>query len=97
MVKLGVVTFPAEYNDKDYLSFIEDNGEETRYDLSEDEKFSLIQIELLKTEIITMCKYESNGNITYNYPPDKRNTMHDDRVFMFGLLCFYLAQLRRGN
>ena len=96
MVKLGVVTFPAEYNDKDYLSFIEDNGEEIKYDLNEDEKISLIQIELLKTEIITMCKYESNGNITYNYPPDKR-TMHDDRVFMFGLLCFYLAQLRRGQ
>ena len=97
MVKLGVVTFPAEYNDKDYLSFIEDNGNEIRYDLNEDEKLSLMQIELLKTEIITMCKYESNGNVTYNYPPDKRNTMHDDRIFMFGLLCFYLSQLRRGQ
>ena len=55
---------------------------------------SLMQIDLLKTEIITMCKYTDKGNTTYNYPSDKR-TMHDDRVFAFGLLCWYLAQLRR--
>ena len=23
--------------------------------------------------------------------------MHDDRVFMFGLLCYFLASLRRGQ
>lgn len=94
MVKLGVVTFPAEYDDKDYLYHINDDGTEEKYDLSSEEKISLAQIELLKTEIVTMCKYENAGNITYNFPPDKRNTMHDDRVFAFGLLCYYLAQLR---
>ncbi len=97
MVKLGVVTFPAEYSDKEYLSYIDDNGAERRYDLSPEERISLAQIELLKTEIITMCKYENTGNVTYNFPPDKRNKMHDDRVFAFGLLCFYLAQLRHGT
>jgi hypothetical protein len=96
MVKLGVVTFPAEYNDKEYLYYIEDDGTEVKYNLNTDEKISLSQIELLKTEIVTMCKYENAGNITYNFPPDKRNTMHDDRVFAFGLLCYYLAKLRHG-
>lgn len=97
MVKLGVVTFPAEYDNKDYLYYINDDGTEEKYDLSMDEKISLSQIELLKTEIVTMCKYENLGNVTYNFPPDKRNTMHDDRVFAFGLLCYYLAQLRHGE
>lgn len=96
MVKLGVVTFPAEYNDKDYLYFINDDGTEEKYNLSMEERLSLAQFELLKTEVVTMCKYESQGNITYNYPPDKRNTLHDDRVFSLGLMCFYLAQLRHG-
>lgn len=97
MVKLGVVSFPAEYDGKDYLYYIHDDGTEEKYDLTTEEKISLTQIELLKTEIITMCKYENAGNITYNFPPDKRNTMHDDRVFAFGLLCYYLAQLRHGE
>ena len=96
MVKLGVVTFPAEYNDKDYLYFINDDGTEEKYNLSMEEKLSLAQFELLKTEVVTMCKYESQGNVTYNYPPDKRNIMHDDRVFSLGLMCYYLAQLRHG-
>lgn len=97
MVKLGVVTFPAEYNDKDYLYFINDDGTEEKYNLSMEERLSLAQFELLKTEVVTMCKYESQGNITYNYPPDKRNVLHDDRCFALGLMCFYLAQLRHGT
>ena len=96
MVKLGVVTFPAEYNDKDYLYFINDDGTEEKYNLSMEERLSLAQFELLKTEVVTMCKYESQGNVTYNYPPDKRNVLHDDRCFALGLMCFYLAQLRHG-
>ncbi len=96
MVKLGVVSFPADSNGKDYIITIDDEGNESRYDLSLDEQFALIQIELMKDEIITMCKYSSSGNITYNFPPDKR-TKHDDRVVMFGLMCFYLSQLRRNQ
>lgn len=97
MVKLGVVTFPADWDGKDEIVRILDDGTEDRYTLSQDEKTALAQIELLKTEVVTMCKYTTNGNITYNFPPDKRNTMHDDRAFMFGLLCWFLAQLRRGQ
>lgn len=96
MVKLGVVTFPEDYDGKDYILSIDDNGNENQYYLSEEEKISLIQIDILKTEIITMCKYTDKGNTTYNYPPDKRS-MHDDRIFAFGLLCWYLALIRRGQ
>lgn len=97
MVKLGVVTFPADYDGKDYIINIDDEGNEDKYNLSADEQTALIQIDLMKTEIITMCKYTNAGNVKYDFPPDKRNTMHDDRCFTFGLLCFFLAQLRRGT
>lgn len=99
MVKLGVVEFPVAYDDisRDYVVFIDDEGVEQRKELSVEEQISLAQMELLKTECVTMCKYVSQGNVTYNYPPDKRNRMHDDRVFAFGLLCWRLAQLRRGQ
>lgn len=98
MVKLGVVEFPTDYDvSKDYIIFTDEEGVETRYDLSVEQQISLANFDLLKTEIVTMCKYVTQGNITYNFPPDKRNKMHDDRVFAFGLLCWYLAQLRRGQ
>lgn len=97
MTKLGVVTLPADYDGKDYILTIDDDGEEHKYDLSIDEQVALTQIDLMKTEIITMCKYTNAGNVTYNFPPDKRNTMHDDRAFVYGLLCWYLAQMRHGQ
>lgn len=97
MVKLGVVTFPQDYDGKDYILHIDDDGNEYQHNLTTEEQEALIQIDLLKTEIITMCKYTDGNNISYKYPPDKRHTMHDDRVFCFGLLCWYLAQLRRGQ
>lgn len=97
MTKLGVVTFPADSDGKDYILSIDDDGNENKYDLNLEEKDALTQIDLMKTEIITMCKYTSGGNVRYDYPPEKRNTMHDDRAFVYGLLCWYLAQLRRGQ
>lgn len=96
MTKLGVITFPADYDGKDYILSIDDDGNENKYDLNAEEKDSLVQIDLMKTEIITMCKYTSAGNVRYDFPPDKR-TMHDDRAFVYGLLCWYLAQLRKGQ
>lgn len=98
MVKLGVVEFPTDYDiSKDYVLFVDEEGNETKHDLTIPEQVALANIDLLKTEIVTMCKYTNLENVTYNYPPDKRNKMHDDRVFAFGLLCWRLAQLRRGQ
>lgn len=98
MIKIGVVSFPAEYDlGKDYIALVDDYGESVRYDLSPEEKVALTQIEALKIEITTMCKYINGDTVTYNYPPDKRTKMHDDRVFAFGLLCLYLARLRHGQ
>lgn len=97
MVKLGVVTFPADYDDKGYIQTIDDNGEEHIRHLSSDEMLSLAQISRVKDEIVMMCKYINGGTVSYNYPPDKRNKEHDDRVFTFALLCWYLAGLRRGQ
>jgi len=97
MTKLGVVTFPADCGDKDYIITIDDEGGEHTYLLTDEEREALLQIELMKNEIITMCKYVNAGSVTYNYPPDRRSTMHDDRAFTYGLLCWYLAKLRRNQ
>ena len=97
MTKLGIVSWPADTEGKDYIIKIEDDGSETRYDLNLEEQLALAQIELMKDEVITVCKYNTNGKITYNFPPELRNKKHDDRAFVYALLCWYLATLRRGQ
>lgn len=97
MVKLGVVEFPVDPEGRDYITYIDGNGKETITRLSPEQMIASAQIELMKTEIVTMCKYTTQGNVRYDFPPEKRTKMHDDRAFAFGLLCFYLAQLRRGD
>lgn len=77
MIKLGVVTFPAEYDtSKEYVFTIDDKGNEIKTELNFEQKVALAQIELMKTEIVTMCKYVTGGNVKYDFPPDRRNTMH---------------------
>lgn len=84
MIKLGVFTFPTEYDtSKEYVFTIDDNGEEQKTELNFEQKLSLSQIELAKTEIITMCKYVTGGNVRYDYPPEKRNTMHKPIIVHF--------------
>lgn len=101
MVKLGVVSFPVAYEGKPYVSrtIIDENGQEREkiITLTDQEQISLMQFELLKTELITMCRYVNSGNVKYAFPPDKQGRMHDDRIYAFGLLCWRLAQLRRGQ
>ncbi len=97
MVKLGVVTFPIDFDGKDYFINIDDNGNEVRYDLNDEEQLALVQCDMLKTEITTMCKYVNGGSIRYEYPPDKRNKVRDDRAFACGLITYYLQRLRSGH
>ncbi len=97
MVKLGVVSFPADPEGRDFITHIDDEGNDIVTQLTPEQMVACSQIELMKTEIVTMCKYVTQGNIRYDFPADKRNRMHDDRVFAFGLLCWYLAKLRRGD
>ena len=66
MVKLGLVDFPADYDGKDSLFYIDDEGNEINQPLTSEEQISLV----------TMCKYENAGSVKYDFPPDKRNKMH---------------------
>jgi hypothetical protein len=97
MTKLGVIEFPAEWEDRDYIVNIDNEGNEDIYDLTDDEKLSLAQISRMKDELVLVCKYVNKGQVSYAYPPDKRNTEHDDRAFAYGLFCWYLSSLRRGQ
>lgn len=97
MTKLNLIEF-TNYDNKDYILIETKNGEFETYNLSEDEKASLIQIELMKTEVSYMCRYDnSNGGVQYELSKDKKNTMHDDRSYVLALGAYALALLRRTD
>ena len=92
LVPLGCVKFSPVCPKFDTL--VLDDGTERK--LSKNEQNSLIQMDLMKEEIASMVRTKSagTGNITYQLPPEKKNKMHDDRAYVFVLMCLYLKQLR---
>ena len=66
--------------------------------LTDEEKMSLLQIELMKKEVSYMCRYDTpNGGVQYELAKDKKNTMHDDKAYTLALGAYALALLRRTD
>jgi hypothetical protein len=73
-----------------------DDGYERK--LSKVEQASLIQMDLMREEITAMVRVKTpTGGVTYQLPPEKRNTMHDDRAYVFVLACWWISQLREQD
>lgn len=80
MTKLNLINF-TDYDNKDYILIDNAKGEFETYTLTSDEQMALIQINLAKTELSYMCRYDNpNGGVQYELAKDKKNTMHDDRA-----------------
>lgn len=105
LMNLGVVRFPYQYNGQDFLKLFKgidpETGEELteNYTLSQDEILHLNQIDLMKTEICSIHKSTNaeNTSVTYALAKEKQNIMHDDRAYVFWLLCHRLYELRRNR
>ena len=98
MLNLNLIEFPEAYDGKDFVTTFDDKGREVQYMLSQDEKLALIQIDLLKEEMVNIYRFEStNGNCRYDLAPHKEAKMHDDRVFTLAMLAWLLQQIRREN
>lgn len=104
LMELGVIRFPYSYNGQDFLKIItgtNEDGEEIleTYELSDDEKIHLTQIDLMKTEITSIHKSTNaeNTSVQYALSPDKRNKLFDDRFYCMILLSHRLYELRRGK
>ena len=95
MCMLNLIKF-TDYDGKDQLSFIGKNGEIETHELNKEEKLALVNIELAKTELSYMCRYDTpNGGVQYELEREKRNKMHDDRAYTMALGAYALSTLRR--
>lgn len=102
LMDLGVIKFPYEYKGQDNMSIAKldgDNEEFVNYELSEDEKLALMNIDLMKNEITSIYKFENleKTSKTYSLPKDKEGKMHDDRFYTIIMLAHYLYEKRRGT
>jgi hypothetical protein len=106
MTGLDLVSFTSEYDMKGHITLFNNikdkdgNIEQISkmYKLSPEEELALKNIDLAKEEIVNIHKIKtSTGRINYSLPPEKKNKMHDDRVFCVAMLCWYLQQLRRKD
>ena len=110
LMELGVIKFPYEYKGQDIIQIpVVDTtkkfkrGEEQEtvesYRVSQDERISFTQIDLMKAEITSIHKFENPDKTTVRYalPKEKENTFHDDRFYTSILLAHRLYELRRAT
>jgi hypothetical protein len=99
-VNQGLVMFPKSLNAKDEMEIEEtdtDGNLTMRYEkVSFDEKVSLVQLDLMKEELIATQKYKKpNGTIQFDLSHEaKQKNMFDDRADVFCMICDRLMELR---
>jgi len=75
----------------------DEKGKPTREErkLGKDEIAAMVQIDLMKEEAVSIVRSKTPaGNITYGLPPEKKNKMHDDRVYVLAMFCWWVKQLQ---
>lgn len=91
LVPMGCIKFSPECPKNDIL--VLDDG--TNRKLAKAEIASLVQMDLMKEEVVAMVRTKTNnGNITFQLPVEKRNKMHDDRAYAFFMAAWWLYQIR---
>lgn len=104
LMDLGVLKFPYEYK-QEFISMAKSTDTDIdsevieTYQLTDKEILALTNIDLMKTEITSIYKYENAEKTTKSYAlaKDKESTMHDDRFYTVIMLAHYLYSLRRGQ
>lgn len=102
-VNQGLVIFPSSLNVRNELEFEEEREDGSMYMRYEkpslEEMDSLLQMDLMKEEILGMQKSKkTNGTIVIEQTPEaKSNNLHDDRSDTLAMLCFRLMELRASE
>lgn len=99
-----LIIFPKDSNGRGEMEFEETDAEGKvtyRYErLNKEELRAVVEIELLKYEIMAMekTKNTATGRISFDLMPSKKSEgLHDDRADCLAMLSYYLMQLRAKN
>ncbi len=100
LMSLDLIKFPKEYDGKDFV-VVEAENDKGEIELKErklsfDEKLALINIDIMKSELLSVHKFkDSVGNVVKYAVPDQH--AHDDRFYVLLLLAHKLYELRRKH
>ncbi|WP_240636516.1 terminase [Paenibacillus silvae] len=98
MMSLDLITFTETYDNKGFLTLVDESGESKQYKLSSDEEIALVNVDIAKEELVSIYAFKStNNNVRYDLPPDKENKIGDDRAYTIAMLAWYLRNLRRES
>ena len=90
---------PEDYQEKLEEAISKIDGAKTKvYKLAPDEEIALVQIDLMKEEIVNMVrKKRESGKDSFELVEDKKNKMHDDKAYTLAMAAYFLSELRRQN
>lgn len=102
LMSLDLIKFPKEYDGKGYVTLQKQVKDEIKLEtrhLTMEEEVCLLNMDILKTEITSIYKFENpeKTNKTYKLPKEKERVMNDDRFYTIIMLAHYLYELRRQN
>lgn len=93
--KTQIFKYPSEKEEKALLK----RGvtiETSQVSLDVDQELALKELDMMKTEVVNIYRFEqANGKDRFDLAPDKSGKLNDDRAYVFALLGWQLAQLRR--
>jgi len=96
LLDMDKIKFLKEYTGAGVV-YVEDEGNTVKTrQLTLEEEISLINSDIMKIECTSIYKYETqSGGVKYDLPPDKKNTMNDDRFYAMLMLAHGLHEYRR--
>lgn len=94
LVPGGNIKFPPTCPKSSVL--VLDDGVERK--LSKAEISSLIQMDIMKEEMVAIVRSRNNnGNVTYGLPPEKKRKMNDDRNYVAVMAILWIKRLREDE
>lgn len=104
LLRVDAIKFPKEYNGKPEIPITVEGVGNNEVDLdyrslSIEEQVALVNLDIMKTEMTSIHKYENpeRTSVRYSLPRDKVNIMYDDRFYTLIMLAHYLYELRRND
>ena len=97
----GRITFTEEFKKGDStITVIEKvKGKEKTIEkpVTTDEALALINIELMKGELINIYRKDTTNSYTYDINPDLKGRVFDDRAYVCALIALRLSEINRAK
>lgn len=97
----GRITFTDEFRKESHsIIVIEKDGKKEKQVerfLTKEEKVALINIELMKSELVDIYRKDTITSYTYDINDEKKGRLYDDRAYTLALIALRLSEINRSH